>query len=182
MSSEIYYDRAYIRVENRFIPLVNHGSNNCFEVGPSGREIPERYWEVLNYSDRHKFLFTDAEMLRVANEYEEINSHNRGGIRRSRNREFPAGGFGRWILRGMRYAHTVEEYTQYGNALLVIDGVEHCRYHVKSTAELLETLEKLKDSENVSITFANHRSINKPPVSSGKSHASRAKKGEENGK
>ncbi len=123
MSSEIYYDRAYIRVENRFIPLVNHGSNNCFEVGPSGREIPERYWEVLNYSDRHKFLFTDAEMLRVASEYEEINSHNRGGIRRSRNREFPAGGFGRWILRGMRYAHTVEEYTQYGNALLVIDGM-----------------------------------------------------------
>ena len=46
----------------------------------------------------------------------------------------------------------------------------------------METLEKLKDAENVSITFANHRSINKPPVSGGKSHASRAKKGEENGK
>lgn len=31
MSSEIYYDRAYIRVGDRFIPVVNHGSSNCFD-------------------------------------------------------------------------------------------------------------------------------------------------------
>ena len=51
MSSEIYYDRAYIRVGDRFIPVVNHGSSNCFEilqetVVPSGIRMKKRsrFW------------------------------------------------------------------------------------------------------------------------------------------
>ena len=36
MSSEIYYDRAYIRVGDRFIPVVNHGSSNCFDFDACG--------------------------------------------------------------------------------------------------------------------------------------------------
>ena len=35
MSSEIYYDRAFIRVGDRFIPVVNHGSSNCFDLTPT---------------------------------------------------------------------------------------------------------------------------------------------------
>lgn len=42
MSSEIYYDRAYIRVGDRFIPVVNHGSSNCFDFDACGREVPEK--------------------------------------------------------------------------------------------------------------------------------------------
>jgi len=49
MSSEIYYDRAYIRVGDRFIPVVNHGSSNCFDFDACGREVPEKHWSVLNY-------------------------------------------------------------------------------------------------------------------------------------
>ena len=37
MSSEIYYDRAYIRVGDRFIQVVNHGSSNCFDFDACGR-------------------------------------------------------------------------------------------------------------------------------------------------
>ena len=33
MSSEIFYDKAFIRVDDRYIPVVNHGSSNCFEIG-----------------------------------------------------------------------------------------------------------------------------------------------------
>lgn len=40
MSSEIYYDRAFIRVDDRYIPIVKHGSSNCFEF-EFGREVPE---------------------------------------------------------------------------------------------------------------------------------------------
>ena len=47
MSSEIYYDRAFIRVGDRFIPVVNHGSSNCFDFDARGREVPEKHWSVL---------------------------------------------------------------------------------------------------------------------------------------
>lgn len=49
MSSEIFYDKAFIRVDNRYIPVVNHGSSNCFDFDSRGREIPEKHWSVLNY-------------------------------------------------------------------------------------------------------------------------------------
>ena len=32
MSSEIFYDKAFIRVDDRYIPVVNHGSSNCFDL------------------------------------------------------------------------------------------------------------------------------------------------------
>ena len=47
MSSEIYYDRAFIRVGDRFTPVVNHGSSNCFDFDACGREVPEKHWSVL---------------------------------------------------------------------------------------------------------------------------------------
>ena len=32
MSSEIYYDRAFIKIgEEQFIPVANHGSSNTFD-------------------------------------------------------------------------------------------------------------------------------------------------------
>lgn len=43
MSSEIFYDKAFIRIEDRFIPIVNHGSSNCFDISLRGREIPEKH-------------------------------------------------------------------------------------------------------------------------------------------
>lgn len=42
MSSEIFYDKAFIQVEEKYIPVVNHGSSNCFEFDSRGREIPEK--------------------------------------------------------------------------------------------------------------------------------------------
>lgn len=41
MSSEIFYDRAFIRIGEKFIPICNHGSSNCFDFNPiTRREIP----------------------------------------------------------------------------------------------------------------------------------------------
>ena len=45
MSSEIFYDRAFIRIGEKFIPICNHGSSNCFDFNPITRretlECPE---------------------------------------------------------------------------------------------------------------------------------------------
>ena len=77
MSSEIYYDRAYIRVGDRFIPVVNHGSSNCFDFDACGREVPEKHWSVLNYTFHGRQLFT---------EWDENGSHHGGiqGVRQYR--------------------------------------------------------------------------------------------------
>lgn len=109
MSSEIYYDRAFIRVGDRFIPVVNHGSSNCFDFDAHGREVPEKHWSVLNYTFHGRQLFTEEEIRQIAAVYEAANSDNRDGIRKSRNRSFGVGEFGRWIMNGMKTAHTVEE-------------------------------------------------------------------------
>lgn len=116
MSSEIYYDRAFIRVGDRFIPVVNHGSSNCFDFDAHGREVPEKHWSVLNYTFHGRQLFTEEEIRQIAAVYEAANSDNRDGIRKSRNRSFGVGEFGRWIMNGMKTAHTVEEYRACGTS------------------------------------------------------------------
>ena len=91
MSSEIFYDKAFIRVDDRYIPVVNHGSSNCFDFDSRGREIPEKHWSVLNYTRRDSQIFTAEEMQHIAEVYEAASMNNRGGTRKSRNRSFEEG-------------------------------------------------------------------------------------------
>ena len=97
MSSEIFYDKAFIRVEEKYIPVVNHGSSNCFEFDSRGREIPEKTWSVLNHPYMERMLFTADEIREIADFYEEISMSNRGGTKKSRNRSFEENEFRRWI-------------------------------------------------------------------------------------
>lgn len=71
MSSEIFYDKAFIRVEEKYIPVVNHGSSNCFVFDSRRREIPEKNWSVLNYPYPGQMLFTADEIRKIANFYED---------------------------------------------------------------------------------------------------------------
>lgn len=164
MSSEIFYDKAFIRVGEQFIPVVNHGASNCFDFDSRGHEIPKKHWTVLNYTFRNRQIFNVEEMQRIAAVYEEASSSNRGGTRKSRYRPFEEGEFGRWILAGMKSAHTVEEYTQYGNTVVVIDYSEPLwkRHCVSTTEELLKKLTELEGRE-ISVSFWNDRRVNHPP-------------------
>lgn len=164
MSSEIFYDKAFIRVGEQFIPVVNHGASNCFDFDSRGREISEKHWTVLNYTFRNRQIFNVEEMQRIAAVYEEASSSNRGGTRKSRYRPFEEGEFGRWILAGMKSAHTVEEYTRYGNTVIVIDYSEPLwkRYCVSTTEELLKKLTELEGRE-ISVSFWNDRRVAHPP-------------------
>lgn len=165
MSSQIYYDRAFISVGEQFIPIVNSGSSNCFDFDIRGREIPEKHWEIASYPFRNKLLFSAEEMREVAAAYEEINAGNRGGIRKSRYRPFEVGEFGRWILGGIRSAHTVEEYRRYGNTVVIIlEDVDHWkRIPVRSTEELIEKLDSLSDHD-ITVSFDDDRHVKHPPI------------------
>jgi hypothetical protein len=165
MSSEIFYDRAFIQIGEKFIPMCNHGSSNCFEFSSvTGREVPEKHWSVLNYPYPGHFAFSKAEMKHISEVYEKISTDNRGGTRKSRYTSFEPGEFGKWILGGMRNAHTVEEYTAYGNILAVIDYNDKYHHHsVRTTQELMDKLEELK-GRSIDISFWDNRQVHRPPL------------------
>ena len=165
MSSEIFYAKAFIRAGDRFIPVANHGSSNCYDFDSRGREIPERHWSVLSYPFRGRLAFTAEEIKQIAAAYEEANTENRGGTCKSRNRASEIGEFERWILAGLKSAHTVEEYRAYGNSVVVIDYERNwSKASIASTAELLSLLEQ-RESAHISIGFADDRHIFYPKTS-----------------
>ena len=169
MSSEIFYDKAFIRVEEKYIPVVNHGSSNCFEFDSRGREIPEKTWSVLNHPYTERMLFTADEIREIADFYEEINMSNRGGTKKSRNRAFEENEFRRWILSGMKSAYTVEEYAEFGNRVIVIDYSEDrwMKYAVPTTEALLDKIQEL-EGHQITVGFWNNRHVNRPTMRRGK--------------
>lgn len=165
MSYEIYYDRAFIKVNEGLIPLVNQGSNNTWEIGRHGRDIPEKNWQVLNWHRRSQLIFSKEEIEAIATDYEEI-SQSSGTCFKTRYRPFEAGEFGRWILCGFRSAYTVEEYIRYGNQLEINDYSGEYgnwrQYPFSNTAELLALVEKLKGRPLLNVHFLDNRQVYRP--------------------
>ena len=165
MSYEIFYDKAFIKVGDRFIPLVNQGSNNCFEFGLNGREIPEKNWNILNFRCRSKVLFTENEINELAEHIEEI-AQKDGTIMKSRYRAFAPGELRGWFIAGMKRAYTVEEYVKCGNMpYFVCHGKElPDKVAFTTTAQLEELIAKYADVKEVNIAFANNRTVYRPKL------------------
>ena len=115
MSSEIFYKKAFIKVQDCYIPLVCQGSNNAWDISWNGREVPEKNWYVLNYPYKGQILFSETAIYDIAATYRQICEESGGGIKKSRHTVFKPEEFERWILAGMKSARTIEEYTRYEN-------------------------------------------------------------------
>ena len=166
MSYEIYYERAYIKVNDKFIPLVNSGSNNCWERSYfSKRDVPEKNWSILNYKRKNQIMFTADEIREIAKDYEEI-SGSSGTCFKSRHRPFAKGEFERWIINGMNTALSIEEYIHCGNTLRLLDysrDMSEWKWYPFSTdEELFELLDELKDCKLLSVEFSDNRNVYKP--------------------
>lgn len=67
MSYEILYNRQFLKTQdNKIIPIILHGSNNCYEYTWNGRERRERNWSICNmpYWCNYKIDFTPEELLK----------------------------------------------------------------------------------------------------------------------
>lgn len=165
MSYSIYYDRAFVRVGDRYIPLANSGSNNCFEL-KGRREVPEKAWGILNWKRAGQALFTEAEIREIAKDYDEYNQES-GMIFKSRHRVFEPGEFERWVIGGMKNAFTVEEYHSFGNRLYVLDYSPEAtdkwtRHYFSSTNELIALLDRFAEAREISIKMDNNREVHRP--------------------
>ncbi len=155
MSSEIFYDKAFIRVADQYIPIISQGSSNCYEYNEQGRRVVERYWHVLNLNRRNKVLFSKDEIEEIAEEYESINIDDPGLLRPSRYGLFKADELKKWILSGLRRAYTVEEYEESGNHVCVINCSQEPWevISVQTTEQLLTALKKFEGSSHVNVVF-----------------------------
>ncbi|SNX54179.1 hypothetical protein [Thermoanaerobacterium sp. RBIITD] len=113
MSYDIIYDRRFIKVDDLYVPMIEIGSNNTFEISASGREIPEKYWMEL-VCDKNKYLYSKEEILQTAKELDEC-----GGIYKSRYRSFEKDEFVKYIMSGIKNAKSLEIYIKWGNNLIL---------------------------------------------------------------
>lgn len=167
MGYSIYYDRAFIRAGDKYIPLVSCGSSNVTEWAGT-HWAHDKNWEVLNWKRRDRVLFSASEILDIARDYE-LNHQENGMSFKSRNKPFAPGEFEKWIADGMKRAHSIEEHLASGNRLFVIDYpngmTERWRLQPFTTVEeLLDIIEQFNDGREINVSFGNNREIHRPAV------------------
>mgnify|MGYP006877863971 FL=1 len=107
-------------------------------------------------------MFISEEIQKIAETYEGFNSGNRGGMRKSRNSAFEAGEFQRWFLAGLKNAHPIEEYRQYGNSIVLTDRHTQKITYAPTTEAFLAALYRIGE-QNADIRFDSCRSFYHPP-------------------
>lgn len=163
MSSEILYDKAFIKVGDGYIPIVNQGSSNCFDFGLNGQQIPEKHWHILNFFCRSKVLFSEQEIIELADRMENLRKEG-APIMKSRYKGFEDGELRNWVLAGMKRAFTVEEYVKCGNTILLedLDINPHTTTVFTTAEQLLKLLEEKKNAKELDISYANSRMVYRP--------------------
>jgi len=116
MGYEIIYDRRFIKIgDDRYIPVFQYGSNNCFDITSDGREIPEKNWGVFNYTKERQYIFSREEIEELAEAYSDAEFF------KSRYTPFRRGEFERLYRNGVKAAEPLSFYLRHGNTLVVSD-------------------------------------------------------------
>jgi hypothetical protein len=69
MSYEIVYNRQFLKIDGKIIPLALYGSNNCTEYH-NGRERREREWYSMYFNAGNQIIaVTEEEILNTIQSY-----------------------------------------------------------------------------------------------------------------
>lgn len=69
MSYEIVYSRQFLKIDEKIIPLVLYGSNNCYEVTWKGKERRERSWNTMYFGANTWIAQTEDKIMERINSY-----------------------------------------------------------------------------------------------------------------
>lgn len=64
MSYEIVYNKQFLKIDGKIIPLVLHGSNNCYEPLTNGRQRRERNWNPIYISSNAQIAVTESDLMK----------------------------------------------------------------------------------------------------------------------
>ena len=189
MSIEIYYDRAFIKVpkgievpkgmksylEDTYVPILCHGSSNCFDVvytARGSREIPEKNWSSWYWlktpegGKRGKVFCTSDDITEYGMSFGNPSSFGDLPFK-SRHRQFKDQMEAmRWFCNGIKTAMTVERYRELGNNITVIDVSKPYedwkRMKVTSTKDLVDLVDQIEmEGGQASVSFYG-REIHRP--------------------
>ena len=108
MSYSIVYNKQFLKIDGKIIPLVLYGSNNCYESLPNGRQRRERQWYSLYFNgENEQITATEAEIMKKiesccdGGEYQEHFMQNGKWVDDK--------GLIRFFQKGIKNAKTIEE-------------------------------------------------------------------------
>jgi len=108
MSYEIVYNKQFLKIDGKIIPLILHGSNNCYEILSDGRQRRKREWSTIYIGGSNRSIVsTEAEIMKEiksccdGGEYQEHFVQNRKWVNDK--------GLIRFFQNGIKNAKTIEE-------------------------------------------------------------------------
>jgi len=69
MSYTIVYNRQFVKIDGKIIPLVLYGSNNCYEATWRGRGRREREWHPMYLGSNTMIALTEDEIMGCIHSY-----------------------------------------------------------------------------------------------------------------
>ena len=109
MSYEIVYDRKFLKVDDKIIPLALHGSNNCYQSTYNGRWKRERNWSPIYINSNAMIALTEDELMEKINSIcdgEDYERFMRNG-KWIKNKELIT-----FFKNGIKLAKTIEEMNE----------------------------------------------------------------------
>jgi len=123
MSTEIFYRKAFIKVDNnRVIPVYEGGSSNCTMFNHNGREVLERNWKNDSYYSKGGIIIENEALLRGvdADGQREVDRNKEGynekdfgwhvGLRIYGQNGCSFKQFKAYFSNGIKSSKTIEEY------------------------------------------------------------------------
>lgn len=140
MSYSIVYDRRVVKLgEDRFLLMINEGSNNCWE----DNRTPAKSWGANKRLNGKTVLLSKKDIKDIAKHYDKCE------LAKARNNFFKEGEFERWINAGLKNSFTLEEALEWNgfNNTLCITSEGEISYFKKSD-ELLNAILDLEIKDN----------------------------------
>ncbi len=160
MSFQIFYDKAFIKVKDKYIPMVCQGSSNCWEI-VNGREVREKNWFPLRISRAQKIICSREEIAEIAEHFDAIATEPDSFMCKGNNRAFQKGEFEKWFLSGMKHAFTVEEYVAHKNRLAFLTDNFNVETPIFTEGDLMKCIEKYAGDKYALLVFCD-REVRKP--------------------